>query len=324
VQRRVISHKNLPRWANASEKLIEYAEKGGTFEALFKKLDSGSQDKLTFDQVKKFRDEYIRCSDQFLQFAFYSHDKSHDRHLGASEFKAFLEQLTVEQAEDSKQPAEWKSYQTMHEKLPLLASGAGSINSAERATGTSGSEEAHEEQEEEDVEEEEAEEDHKNWSERQKKYFALLLLFVGTGMVILFSDPMVDTITGFARSVGISAFYVSFVITPIASNASEVISGLIFAGKKTNRSMSLTLSSLYGAATMNNTFCLAIFLALVYFRSLSWDFSAEVMAILLVNWGVGFIGSRETVTLWQAGIVLMLYPTSLLLVWFLETVCGMS
>jgi len=31
---------------------------------------------------------------------------------------------------------------------------------------------------------------------------------------------------------------------------------------------------------MNNTFCLAIFLALVYFRQLEWKFSAEVTAIL--------------------------------------------
>ena len=52
--------------------------------------------------------------------------------------------------------------------------------------------------------------------------------------------------TAFSRNVGLSAFYVSFVLTPVASNASEVISGLIFASKRTNKAMSLTLTALYG------------------------------------------------------------------------------
>lgn len=33
-------------------------------------------------------------------------------------------------------------------------------------------------------------------------------------------------------------------------------------------------SQLYGAATMNNTLCLAVFMALVYVRGLEWVYSA--------------------------------------------------
>lgn len=91
-----------------------------------------------------------------------------------------------------------------------------------------------------------------------------------------------------------AVFYVSFVITPICSNASELVSSLMFAAKKTKINSSLTFSQvhcpcvyamnkgnvvfsywqLYGAATMNNTLGLGIFAALVYFRDLEWQYSA--------------------------------------------------
>ena len=45
-----------------------------------------------------------------------------------------------------------------------------------------------------------------------------------------------------------------------------------YARKKTTKSITIGLSSLEGAAIMNNTFCLGIFLSLVYFRGLKWSF----------------------------------------------------
>ena len=38
-----------------------------------------------------------------------------------------------------------------------------------------------------------------------------------------------------------------------------------------------------GAACMNNTFCLGVFMFLIYFRSLAWEFSAETVTILAVQ-----------------------------------------
>lgn len=38
-----------------------------------------------------------------------------------------------------------------------------------------------------------------------------------------------------------------------------------------------------GAACMNNTFCLGVFMFLIFFRSLAWEFSAETITILLVQ-----------------------------------------
>eukprot|EP00008_Paramoeba_atlantica_P006673 CAMPEP_0201480966 /NCGR_PEP_ID=MMETSP0151_2-20130828/5316_1 /ASSEMBLY_ACC=CAM_ASM_000257 /TAXON_ID=200890 /ORGANISM="Paramoeba atlantica, Strain 621/1 / CCAP 1560/9" /LENGTH=451 /DNA_ID=CAMNT_0047862967 /DNA_START=278 /DNA_END=1629 /DNA_ORIENTATION=+ len=99
---------------------------------------------------------------------------------------------------------------------------------------------------------------------------ACVLMAIGTGVVVLFSDPMVDVIGDFGDTIGINPFYISFVVTPFCSNASELISSLIFASRKKRKNSSLTYSAIYGAATMNNTLCLGIFFALVYFRDLVW------------------------------------------------------
>eukprot|EP00455_Lapot_gusevi_P045713 TRINITY_DN588_c0_g2_i1.p1 TRINITY_DN588_c0_g2~~TRINITY_DN588_c0_g2_i1.p1 ORF type:complete len:472 (+),score=186.00 TRINITY_DN588_c0_g2_i1:277-1692(+) len=180
------------------------------------------------------------------------------------------------------------------------------------------------EESKEDEEEEEEEEQFWELTDRQLLMNASLILLLATAVVSFFSDPMVDVISAFGKTLNISPFYISFVITPIASNASEVIAGLIFARKKTNESISLCLASLYGAATMNNTLALCIFMALVYFRHLSWSFSAEVLTVCIVNVVVGLNGLRSTVYMWQAVLVCSMYPFALLFVYLMENVAGLD
>lgn len=80
---------------------------------------------------------------------------------------------------------------------------------------------------------------------------------------------------------------------------------------------------IYGAVTMNNTMCLGIFLVIVYFRGLMWDFSAEVSVILFATLVMGGIAAvRTTFPLWMAFIGLALYPASIGFVAFLDYVCG--
>jgi Ca2+/Na+ antiporter len=92
--------------------------------------------------------------------------------------------------------------------------------------------------------------------EQQKaiKMRAFKMLSIGTIMVIYFSDPMVDVMQEIAVKAGISPFYVSFVLAPLASNASEVVASMFYAAKKTRKTMTVSLSALEGAACMNNTF----------------------------------------------------------------------
>ncbi|GAM24148.1 hypothetical protein SAMD00019534_073230, partial [Acytostelium subglobosum LB1] len=157
----------------------------------------------------------------------------------------------------------------------------------------------------------------------ERKKIALRATFwlaVGSVMVSVFSDPMVGVITDFGNKLNIKLFFISFIVTPFCSNASELISSLIFSSKKKKTNTSLTYSALYGSATMNNTMCLGIFFALVYFRNLTWEFSAETVTILFVTMVVGTIGAlNKTMRFMLAPLVLSLYPLSILLVYILET-----
>lgn len=154
------------------------------------------------------------------------------------------------------------------------------------------------------------------------------MLAGGVAMVTIFSDPMCTVLSDITDPenekyggsyINISPFYVSFVVTPICSNASELVSSLLFAAKKKKENVSMTFSQLYGAATMNNTLCLAIFCALVYFKDLEWYYSAEVTVILLIQWFVFIMGYPLTYKLWKIIPVALMYVFSIILIAVLES-----
>merc|ERR1719453_2929026 len=142
---------------------------------------------------------------------------------------------------------------------------------------------------------------------------------MGTLLVLVFSDPMVDVLGNIGRRINVSSFYVAFVLAPLASNASELIAAYNYAQKKTSKAMAISFSSLEGAACMNNTFCLGIFLALVYFKGLAWQFTAETISIVAVQLVMAAIVFAKTVqTTLDAFLILSLYPLSMVIVWVLE------
>ncbi|KAL8512234.1 hypothetical protein ACS0TY_018619 [Phlomoides rotata] len=154
---------------------------------------------------------------------------------------------------------------------------------------------------------------------------ALLFLVVGTAIAAAFADPLVDAVDNFSTATNIPTFFISFIALPLATNSSEAVSAIIFATKKKTKSASLTFSELYGAVTMNNVLCLSVFLALVYCRGLEWDFSSEVLVILIVCIVMGILGSvRPTLPVWTTIIAFLLYPLSLALVYVLDYVFGWS
>ena len=69
---------------------------------------------------------------------------------------------------------------------------------------------------------------------------------------------------------------------------------------------------------MNNTFCLGIVMGLVFFRQLAWRFSAETIAVLLVELAVGILALRQTMELWVGYLVLAIFPASILFIAALE------
>eukprot|EP01063_Lacrimia_lanifica_P015568 TRINITY_DN22274_c0_g1_i1.p2 TRINITY_DN22274_c0_g1~~TRINITY_DN22274_c0_g1_i1.p2 ORF type:complete len:581 (+),score=255.35 TRINITY_DN22274_c0_g1_i1:55-1797(+) len=152
---------------------------------------------------------------------------------------------------------------------------------------------------------------------------ALTQMAVGTVLVLLFSDPMCDILGNIGTRINVNPFYVSFVLAPLASNASELVAAYGYAAKKTIKTMSISISTLLGAACMNNTFCLAIFLAkIATANDLVWQFSAETIAILFIEFFMFFFAISPHFKSISAVFIGLAFPLSILLVWFLENVVG--
>jgi len=146
------------------------------------------------------------------------------------------------------------------------------------------------------------------------KLRAFKMLAVGTIMVVYFSDPMVEVMEEIAVKANIQPFYVSFVLAPLASNSSEVLASIFYAKKKTRKTMTVSLSALEGAACMNNTFCLCIFMGLIYFRGLAWQYTAETSSIVIVQFIVAYLVQNDTMTTGVALGILSIFPLSLVFV----------
>lgn len=82
------------------------------------------------------------------------------------------------------------------------------------------------------------------------------MMLTGTALVLVFSDPMVDVLGEVGRRIGVPGFYISFLLAPLASNASELFAAYQYAKKKTRKTVTISFSTLLGAAILNNTVCL--------------------------------------------------------------------
>lgn len=164
-------------------------------------------------------------------------------------------------------------------------------------------------------------------AEQQKRILmrSFYQMGLGTLLVLIFSDPMVDVLNQIGIVSGIPAFYISFVLAPLASNASELVAAYNYAQKKTPKTITISLNTLEGAACMNNTFCLAIFLGLIYVQGLAWKFTAETLSILVVELVMFLIVlSTDTQRVSVACLVLLLMPGALALVYYLENYVGLD
>jgi Ca2+/H+ antiporter len=75
--------------------------------------------------------------------------------------------------------------------------------------------------------------------QRRIKMRAMKLMLAGTIVVIVVSDAMVDVLAELGDVVGVPAFYVSFILAPLASNASELIASYNYAIKKTTKTITI-------------------------------------------------------------------------------------
>eukprot|EP00747_Dinoflagellata_sp_TGD_P100651 gnl/TRDRNA2_/TRDRNA2_168096_c0_seq7.p1 gnl/TRDRNA2_/TRDRNA2_168096_c0~~gnl/TRDRNA2_/TRDRNA2_168096_c0_seq7.p1 ORF type:complete len:535 (-),score=132.02 gnl/TRDRNA2_/TRDRNA2_168096_c0_seq7:52-1656(-) len=183
-----------------------------------------------------------------------------------------------------------------------------------------------------DDEEEEEDEMPDEWkglepAEQRKKILckSFQLMGLGTVLTLIFSDPMVDVLGAIGDKTGIPSFYIAFVLAPLASNASELVAAYSYALKKTSKTITISMSTLLGAAIMNNTYCLGIFFGLIYFQGLAWKFTAETIAIVLVQWIMAVIAiGKQTQSMMDGFLVVSLYPMCLVLVWAMENLMGLD
>ncbi|KAL0006771.1 hypothetical protein SO802_008273 [Lithocarpus litseifolius] len=154
---------------------------------------------------------------------------------------------------------------------------------------------------------------------------AAQLLLLGTIIAAAFADPLVDVVDNFSDATSIPAFFISFIVLPLATSSRDAVSAIIFASHKKRSSTSLTFYEIYGSVTMHNVFNLPVFLALVYFRGLTWDFSSEVLVILILSIVIGALASFRThFPMWTSILAFLLYPFSLALAYVLHYVYGWS
>jgi len=185
-------------------------------------------------------------------------------------------------------------------------------------TTNSGGDEDDDGEEEEEMPEDLRELDANEQQSRIKRR-AGWMMALGTFVVLFVSDPFVDVLNVWGKRLSIPAFYVSFVVAPFASNASELLSAYTYAAKKTKSSITTSLSTLIGAACMNNTFVLFIFFCLVYFKKLAWRFTAETVAIMVVQWIIGGLAIFKKVhSLFMGLVIFACYPLCLCIVAGLE------
>jgi len=145
-------------------------------------------------------------------------------------------------------------------------------------------------------------------------------MLLGTALVVLFSDPMVDCFSAIGERIGVRAFYVAFVLAPIASNASEIVASFKYAMKKTTGSITISMGALLGAAIMNNTLVFGVMQIIIYTQALYFEYFAEVIAILMVEIIIGvYVLSRTNHLVVDSYVILSLYPISLVVVWAIYT-----
>jgi hypothetical protein len=93
---------------------------------------------------------------------------------------------------------------------------------------------------------------------------------------------------------------------------------MYYASKKTRKTITVSLSTLCGAAALNNTFCLSIFFLFLFFRGLAWQFTAETISIVTVELILGTLVQRSSLSMVTGLFILSIFPLSLVLVATLE------
>ena len=264
--------------------------------------------------------EHVRI---LVRSFFYRYDSDHSGTISVSELKILLQDLgeSMKTTEVSQLLSEFDRNNdnelSFEEFCCFIVNLVDRRTKGELATIVTESNEDEEEEEEEEIPSDLV---HLSPKQQQRRIIgrSFAMMLAGTALVILFSDPIVDVLDNMAERVRIPNFYVSFILAPLISNASEIIASFAYAKRKTSKASTISISTLQGSAIMNNTVCLGVFLAIIFFRKLQWLFTAETITILFVEICILCLSLKTTQTYFYAILLLCLYPLSIFMVWILE------
>ena len=264
--------------------------------------------------------EHVRI---LVRSFFYRYDSDHSGTISVSELKILLQDLgeSMKTTEVSQLLSEFDRNKdnelSFEEFCCFIVNLVDRRTKGELATIVTESNEDEEEEEEEEIPSDLV---HLSPKQQQRRIIgrSFAMMLDGTALVILFSDPIVDVLDNMAERVRIPNFYVSFILAPLISNASEIIASFAYAKRKTSKASTISISTLQGSAIMNNTVCLGVFLAIIFFRKLQWLFTAETITILFVEICILCLSLKTTQTYFYAILLLCLYPLSIFMVWILE------
>uniref|UniRef100_A0A7N2M8U0 EF-hand domain-containing protein n=1 Tax=Quercus lobata TaxID=97700 RepID=A0A7N2M8U0_QUELO len=227
---------------------------------------------------------------EIIQKVFHIIDTNHDRHISDSELRAFIIGIQFEEFDLDHNAVEIKRE---HDLLDVGGTGSVKVEAVEKS----------------------------KWASIE----AVLLLLLGTIIAAAFADPLVDTIDNFADATSIPDFFVSFIVLPLTTSSRDTVSAIRLASQYKRKTASLSFSEIYATVTIHNVLSIPVFLALVYIRGLTRDFSSEVLVILIVSIVMGLLGSFRThFPLWTSIPAILLYPFSLALIYVLHYYYGWS
>ncbi|PQP98195.1 uncharacterized protein Pyn_30670 [Prunus yedoensis var. nudiflora] len=122
---------------------------------------------------------------------------------------------------------------------------------------------------------------------------AITYLVLGFVVLAVLAEPLIDSVQAFSKAASIPSFCVAFVLVPLATNARQATSAIKAASRKTPRTTSLTFSEIYGGVFMNNVLGVSVLLAIIYAREMTWEFSAELLVVLIVCTVMGVIANSQ-------------------------------
>ncbi|KAK2423703.1 Calcium-binding EF-hand family protein [Trifolium repens] len=150
---------------------------------------------------------------------------------------------------------------------------------------------------------------------------AIAYVVLGITMLSLLAEPLIATVQKFSEAAGISSFFVSFILVPLATNFREATSAIKKASYKKSSNTSHIIYEIYGAVFMNNILGFVVISILIYMRNITWEFSADVLVVAIVCIVMGLTASfRATFPLWTSLPAYLLYLISLVLVYVLKDV----